>query len=213
MTEATETEGVIKYALDFTLGAPPALSYSLAQLDAWRSILHRLGMVGQTPARYDGYGFGNVSVRDGDGFSISGTQTGKPEQLGAAGYAQVTACNPQTNAVEARGAVKPSSESLTHGAVYALDDGIACVLHVHSPDIWLARANLGLPSTAADVPYGTPAMAAAVAALYANTALPCGRVFAMDGHEDGVVAFGADPAHAGQALLSVLAESLRQGTA
>ena len=107
--------------------------------------------------------------------------------------------------------VKPSSESLTHGAVYALDATIACVLHVHSPDIWQARGALGLPCTAADVPYGTPAMAAAVAALYANTGLRCGRVFAMDGLEDGVVAFGEDPAHAGQALLNVLAESLRPG--
>lgn len=205
-----EAEGVIKYALDFVPGDAPALSHALGQLDAWRSILHRLGLVGQTPGRYDGYGFGNVSVRDRSGFLISGTQTGKPEQLGAAGYAHVTACDPQTNAVAATGAVKPSSESLTHGAVYALDTHIACVLHVHSLDIWQARAALGLPCTAADVPYGTPAMAAAVAALYANTGLRCGRVFAMDGHEDGVVAFGEDPAHAGQALLNALAESLRQ---
>ena len=205
----TETEGVIKYALDFTRGDAPALDHALGQLDAWRSILHRLGLVGQTPARYDGYGFGNVSVRAGAGFLISGTQTGKPEHLGAAGYAHVTACNPQTNAVAATGAVKPSSESLTHGAVFALDSKIDCVLHVHSPEIWHARARLGLPCTAADVPYGTPAMAAAVAALYANTGLRCGRVFGMDGHEDGVVAFGEDPAHAGQALLTALAESLR----
>lgn len=209
MSDATP-EGVIKYQLDFRDGPPPADGHTLQQLDAWRSILHRLGMVGQTPGRYDGYGFGNVSARIGAGFVISGTQTGKPERLGAAGYADVTACDPQTNAVAARGAVKPSSESLTHGAVYALDAHIACVLHVHSPDIWLARERLGLPRTAADVPYGTPAMAAAVANLYQTTGLRCGRVFAMDGHEDGVVAFGEDPAHAGQALLTVLAEALRQ---
>lgn len=204
-----ETEGVIKYALDFVPGDAPMMDHALGQLDAWRSILHRLGLVGQTPGRYDGYGFGNVSIRLGAGFVISGTQTGKPEQLGAAGYAHVTHCNPQTNAVTATGAVKPSSESLTHGAVYALDDVIACVLHVHSPEIWNGREMLGLPCTAAEVPYGTPAMAAAVAQLLETTGLRCGRVFAMDGHEDGVVAFGQDPAHAGQALLTALAESLR----
>ena len=206
----SETEGVIKYTLDFLQGDAPARSHHLGQLDAWRSILHRLGLVGQTPGRYDGYGFGNVSVRAGDGFVISGTQTGRPEALGMAGYATVTACDPASNAVAATGPVKPSSESLTHGTVYGLDAAIGCVLHVHSPDIWQQRHHLGLPCTAADVPYGTPAMARAVQALYRDTGLRCGRVFAMDGHEDGVVAFGEDPGHAGQALLAVLAESLRR---
>lgn len=205
----SEREGVIKYTLGFTPGGAPARTHALDQLDSWRTILHRLGLLGQTPGRYGGYGFGNVSIRANAGFLISGTQTGAPEHLGVAGYATVTACTPSSNTVHATGRIKPSSEALTHGTVYGLDPQIGCVLHVHSPDIWQARRALGLPSTADSVPYGTPAMARAVQALYRDSGLRCGRVFAMDGHEDGVVAFGEDPAHAGQALLGVLAEALR----
>lgn len=203
-----EAEGVIKYRLDYAAGPAPAADDAFARLRAWRDVLHRLALVGQTPERYAGYGYGNVSARNAAGFVISGTQTGGPARLEADGYAQVTACDVARNAITATGPVKPSSEALTHGAVYALSPDISCVLHVHSPDIWTAAPALGLPATAADVPYGTPAMAAAVATLYATTDLPRVGVFTMRGHEDGVVAFGADADDAGRRLVTVLADAL-----
>lgn len=206
MTTSPEQEGVIKYVLAYAPGPAPTESDGFRSLRAWRDVLHRLALVGQRPDRYDGYGYGNVSCRSEDGFVISGTQTGGPERLGVEGYAAVTECDVAANRIVATGPVKPSSEALTHGAVYALDAGIGCVLHVHSPEIWSRGAHL--PGTAADVPYGTPAMAEAVAALYRDTALADIGLFTMRGHEDGVVAFGTTIEQAGQRLVTALADCL-----
>ena len=202
-----QSEGVIQYRLEFRPGpAPPAPA--VAELDGWRSVLHRLGLVGQQPDRYEGLGYGNVSVRQRHGFIISGTQTGAAERLGAAGYTRVTACDPTYNHIEACGPLKPSSEALTHGAIYALDPRIAAVLHVHSPELWQNNP-LALPATPAGVGYGTPAMAAAVAALHVETDLPRRRLLVMGGHEDGIVAFGPSVADAGKTLVAALAAALR----
>ena len=203
-----ETEGVIKYRLEFRQAPAPAAGL-IGEINGWRDVLHRLGLLGQEPGRYAGLGFGNVSLRlaDGSGFVISGTQTGHLGRLGAQHYCLVTRCEPEHNRIIAQGPVRPSSEALTHGALYAADPQIRCVLHAHSPDIWTLRDRLGLAATGAEVPYGTPAMAIQVQELLRGPAARQG-IFAMAGHEDGVVAFGPDPEAAGGVLVSYLARAL-----
>lgn len=196
-----EREGVIKYRLDYT-PSEPCDDRLLESIQQWRLTLFQLSLMGQDPARYGGLGYGNISVRHGDGFIISGTQTGGLTALTAEHYALVDRCDPTTNHIIAQGPVKPSSEALTHGAVYALDDEIQAVIHVHSPEIWLSRDRLFLPSTPADVPYGTPEMAQAVQNLWQQDQLKLSPVFAMAGHEDGVMSFGKDMTEAGMALLN-----------
>jgi ribulose-5-phosphate 4-epimerase/fuculose-1-phosphate aldolase len=109
------------------------------------------------------------------------------------------------NRLVAFGPIRPSSESLTHGAVYALDSAIRVVLHVHSPEIWQAAAALGIPITDPLVPYGTPEMAAEVMRLYATTDMAQRRIFSMGGHEDGIFTFGASAEEAGDVLMAALA--------
>lgn len=211
----TQQEGVIKFDLRFS-PAPPLPMAELAELNAWRCILFQLGLVGQDPGRYEGLGYGNVSWRRPPfdappterAFVISGTQTGGLAELGAEHYALVTACDPAANRVDATGPLRPSSEALTHGALYALDAGLRCVLHVHSPLLWHQAGALGLPRTDPGAAYGTPAMAAEVARLYAEPAVRAGGILAMGGHEDGLVAFGADCEAAGMVLLRWLARAL-----
>ena len=199
-----ETEGVVKYHIAHTDCA--ALDCAeMAALDAWRSILHRLGLVGQRPDRYDGYGYGNVSARTPQGFLISGTQTGRPERLGVNGYAEVLEADIESNSIVSHGPVAPSSEALTHAAVYQLDQRINCVLHAHSPEVW---SYPGLPATPADVPYGTPAMANAVRTCFKTMGQPAGGLFIMAGHEDGVVSFGPDAREAANLLVGALARAL-----
>lgn len=172
--------------------------------------MHQLRLIGQDPGRYGGIGFGNVSCRapaaDAGArglFLVSGTQTGHLPVLGAEHYSLVTRADVAANRLEAEGPVAPSSESLTHAMLYALDARIGCVLHVHSPEIWRAADRLGLPTTPAGAAYGTPAMAEAVARLYRDGRLHSG-LFVMAGHEDGVVAFGDSAEVAGRALVSIL---------
>jgi ribulose-5-phosphate 4-epimerase/fuculose-1-phosphate aldolase len=205
-----EQEGVIKFDLRFT-PAPPLPRAQLATLNAWRTILHRLGLIGQDPERYGGVGFGNVSMRLEPGsarFIVSGSQTGALTILDERHYSVVSDFDVAANRLVAEGPVAPSSESLTHGMLYALDPGIRFVFHAHSPAIWRAAARLGLPATAAHAAYGTPAMAEEVRRLLA--AAHASGVFVMSGHEDGVVSFGATAEEAGVRLIGLLARALTE---
>lgn len=211
-------EGVIKFDLQFT-PAPPLPAMELAELNGWRSLLFMLGLTGQDPRRYEGFSYGNVSLRLPPyaasplerPFVVSGTQTGALPELAPEHYAVVRSCDPQRNRVVAEGPVRPSSEALTHGALYALDPSLRCVLHVHSPLLWRHAVHLELPMTDPVAAYGTPAMAAEVARLYAEPTVREGGILAMGGHEDGLVAFGPSAEAAGTALVRWLARALAGG--
>ena len=207
-------EGVTKFHLEFT-PSPPLPATLLRELNAWRRILWRSGLIGQDSARYGGVGFGNVSRRLPPGsrgqrlrFAISGTQTGALAELDASHYAIVTDCDPVHNRVEAQGPIAPSSESLTHGMLYRVDPSVGFIFHVHSPEIWGARDALKLPITAAEIAYGTPAMAAEMRRLKRRGAMMRRRIIAMGGHQDGVISFGRTADQAGVALMRALARAM-----
>ena len=196
-------EGVIKFALAFRPGPPPPAAM-LLELESWRDIFRRLGLLGQIPGRYDGLGFGNLSRRArGDGFIISGTQTGGLARLTPAHYVTVTACDPLRDRIEAEGAVHPSSEALSHGVLYQADPRIDWVMHLHSPEIFGACSRLHLPVTDPQAPYGTPAMAAEIRRVAPAAGWP--GLLAMGGHEDGILAFGATAPETGSLVVRTLA--------
>jgi L-ribulose-5-phosphate 4-epimerase len=203
-----QKEGVIKFSLDYT-PSEPLPHEALRELNAWRKVCHLCGLIGQDPDRYGGYGYGNISQRltggRGAAFIISGSQTGRLEHLSPDDYALVTECIPTENHVVARGPSKPSSESLTHGAVYALDAGVGGVIHAHSPDIWRQARALGIALTNAAVPYGTPELADEIGRLLATSDARQRGIVAMGGHEDGIIAFGTTLAKAGLTLVRTLA--------
>jgi ribulose-5-phosphate 4-epimerase/fuculose-1-phosphate aldolase len=210
------TEGVIKFAAAHTYSSLSSVGHErVALLRGWRSILFQLGLVGQDATRYDGAAYGNVSARVGPfpgergarPFLVSATQTGAHDVVRADDFAIVSSWDVRKNRVTSSGPALPSSESMTHGAVYDVSPTIRAVLHVHAPTIFRAARALALPSTAPGIDYGTPEMAAEVARLWRTTSLPEGRVFVMSAHEDGVVAFGCDVNDAGGALMTVLARS------
>lgn len=203
-------EGVIKFELAFRPGPAPTAAI-LAELEAWRRIFRQLGLLGQDPARYEGLGFGNLSRRattvpPTNDFIISGTQTGGLERLTPAHYVTVTTCDPLRNRIEANGSVHPSSEALSHGVLYQADPRIGWVMHLHSPEIFAARARLGLPVTDPESPYGSPAMAAEIRRLCPLAGWP--GLLVMGGHEDGILAFGGTAAETGALIVRTLASAL-----
>lgn len=210
----TQQEGVVQFNLTF-LPADPLPAAMLGSLNAWRRILYRLGLIGQDPHRYNGLGFGNVSIRvksrNETPFIISGTQTGGRTRLFPEHYALVKTFDPATNSVSAEGVVRPSSESLTHGSLYRLEPTIGAVIHAHSPEIWTQADAIGIPVTRQAVQYGTPEMAEEVCRLYQNTPVSVLKIFAMAGHEDGIVAFGGSMEEAGLTLIRYLAIATTQG--
>lgn len=202
-----QQEGVIQFDLQWRKTG--IIQADLSALNAWRDIFWKLELIGEDPLRYEGYGFGNVSQRHdtGNQFIISGTQTGHIAQIDIHHYALVIEFDPDTNRVVAEGPVRPSSESMTHGVIYSLDESVNCVLHVHSPEIWNAASKLSLPLSRAEVAYGTPEMAKEVERLFIETNVSEQGIFAMAGHKDGVVAFGSTPEAAGVSLIKALARS------
>jgi hypothetical protein len=210
----TLQEGVVQFNLTF-LPAEPMPSAMLCSLNAWRQIFYRLGLIGQDPKRYGGLGFGNISIRmessNSSSFIISGTQTGGMDRLFPEHYTLVKTFDSATNSVVAEGVVRPSSESLTHGSLYRLDHRIGAVIHAHSPEIWSWADSIGLPVTRRDIPYGTPEMAEEVCRLFQNTPVSVLQIFAMGGHEDGIVAFGGNMEQTGLTLVRYLAMATARG--
>jgi ribulose-5-phosphate 4-epimerase/fuculose-1-phosphate aldolase len=210
-------EGVIKFTVEHTEEPLDARRHGdlICQLVAWREILQRTQLVGQDPARYGGAGYGNVSARVGPpgsgagrrAFLVTGTQTGGKLRIGLGDFCVIEAYDSGRNWVRSRGPLLPSSESMTHGALFDLSPHIRFVLHAHSPTLWRRARTLRLPTTDPAIGYGTPAMARAVQALYRTTALSERKVLAMGGHEDGIIAFGHTAHEAGQALITELARA------
>ncbi len=209
------TEGVTKFAAAHRPGPlVPFAQECAAELLAWRAVVAALGGIGQDPARYDGAGFGNVSVRipphgaprGARRFVITGTQTGGARCLSRDDLCVVERYRIKDNAVDSVGPAAPSSESMTHGAVYDLSPAIRAVVHIHCPLVFEARQALRLPCTQADVDYGTPAMAGEVSRLF-RAGADQRQVFAMTAHRDGIVSFGRTLEEATQVLVSLLARA------
>ena len=177
-------------------------SAELDGLNHARTTLFDLGLIGV----YDnGVGYGNLSIRanDDNQFVITASATGALRTLQTEQFCLVEAFSVDDNHVQSRGALPASSESMTHGAIYAARADVQCVIHVHSRILFDHLLQAGAPATPADVPYGTPAMARTVAQLVARQPnLP--TVFVMAGHIDGVVAYGADTASTLDALCALL---------
>jgi ribulose-5-phosphate 4-epimerase/fuculose-1-phosphate aldolase len=201
-TPYQDQEGVIKFRLDFKIGpGPVAPIYS--ELEAWRVVLHRLGLTGQDPQRYGGLAYGNVSRRlVGSSFLISGSQTGGMEKLESNHYCFVDECFPVHNRIAAHGPIRPSSEAMSHGAIYNAASWVNAVLHVHSPLIWDISKKLGLTMTDPDIRYGTPEMATAITAQLKDTGP---SIISMGGHRDGLIAFGESTEAAALVLIRYFA--------
>jgi hypothetical protein len=210
-----QSEGVVKFEadheerpLDFR-----ALGELGCTLIAWREILAQTGLIGRDPERYGGAGYGNVSARilpwNADRgerpFLVTGTQTSDRRDVSLDSFCVVRSWSIPRNRVVSFGPILPSSESMTHGAVYDLSPAIRFVFHAHCPVIWRRASLLRIPTTDPAVPYGTPEMAREVSRLWRTSSLLDLRIFVMGGHEDGVVVFGRTAEEAGEVMLRFLA--------
>ena len=169
----------------------------LAELNAHRRKLRQLGLIGVDP---NGIGFGNLSVRDGatDNFYITGSATGGRRELTMADCAKVVACDFERNCVRYEGSALPSSESLSHAAIYKSDVTAGAVIHCHDSKLWAAVLNEA-PTTSKAADYGTAEMANEIVQLFTHTDVP--KIIAMAGHEAGILTFGKDLEEAFAALI------------
>jgi ribulose-5-phosphate 4-epimerase/fuculose-1-phosphate aldolase len=170
---------------------------ALADLNAYRLKLVDLHLIGIDS---NGIGFGNLSVRDGatDNFYITGSATGGLPKLTLADCAKVVACDFEKNRVRYEGSALPSSESLTHAAIYESDPTAGAVIHCHDSKLWTAALNR-VPTASKAAEYGTPEMADEVIQLLTRTDVP--KIVVMAGHEGGILTFGVNLAEAFSVLM------------
>lgn len=204
MTNPVPKEGYFKFTPRFAgpVEFPPSL---IAELNRWRDHLFGLKLVGMyEPGELKGVGYGNVSVRTSGGFVITATRTGKLATLGAEHYTEIVKVDIERNEVDYRAMTAgtvPSSECMTHAMFYQADPAVGAVIHVHHLEFWKCLLDR-VPTTAAEVAYGTPDMAREILRLYRDTDLPRRKLVAMAGHEEGVIAIGRDLDEAGKILLA-----------
>ena len=176
-----------------------------AELNAYRRKLRELRLIG---VESSGVGFGNLSVRDGatKSFYITGSATAGIPELRLADCAKVVAYDFERNWVRYEGSTVPSSESMTHAAIYKSDAKIGAVIHCHDSGLWAVILNQ-VPTTSKTVRYGTPEMAYEIMHLFGVTDVHSRRILAMAGHEGGIVTFGRDLAEAFAVLTDQRKES------
>lgn len=200
--ETNRDEGVIKFQYTLKM-APAPEKEEFIKLEKWRALFYKLNMIGEYPI--DKVGFGNLSARlDPESFVITGTQTGHLPHLQAQHYTKVTNCDLKKGIVKAKGMIPPSSESLTHFAIYLASEKIKYVFHIHHPKMWKYMIDNQLDAIAENIPYGTQEMAEAAINLLEGKNL---GAFVMKGHEDGIVSYGRTAQEAGKILLDIYRQS------
>ena len=193
-------EGYIKFNCDWEK-TKPLLFSKIRALNVWRQQLYNVNFLGVYP---DGIGFGNVSQRsEGNKFIISGSKTGRFENLNETHYSEVLDFDIQKNLVKCKGASIASSESMSHAVIYKNYPHVNSVFHVHHLELW---ENLlwKIPTTPESAPYGSPEMANEIIQLFKNTNVLETKLFAMAGHREGLFAFGETLEEAGNVLLELI---------
>ena len=199
-----DQEAVIKFQFDHE-SVPACDPSDIAEMERWRRELRTRQFLGQHPDRYEGLGYGNLSARLRDGtVLITGSQTGCLDALTTAHYVRILEFDPEQNRVRSRGLGKPSSETLTHMAVYQSVSGARYVFHTHCPKLWRAAKRLKLPITDPDAKCGSPEIFYSVVELLRDQDLCSRGILSMGGHEDGILTWGETADDAGFALLRFL---------
>ena len=160
----------------------------LADLNACRRKLLEQHLIGLDA---NGIGFGNLSIRDGvsRNFYITGSATGGLPELTPTDCVRVVAYDFARNWLRYEGAAIPSSESLTHAAIYKSDPSTSAVIHCHDAVLWRALLDR-VPTTSKAVAYGTPEMAYEIMRLFEETDVRSRKILVMAGHEGGIVTLG-----------------------
>ena len=199
-------DGVIKYSIEHqTITAPLFSGYE--QLEALRTRLFTLGLIGEK----DGIGYGNLSMRDDNSksFFITATQTGRKQTLSREYYTYISDYDFSTFKVISQGTHKPSSEALSHAMIYAIDERITTVIHIHSLALWNFMQAKNYFFTTAE--YGTAEMVEEIVGLYDNFDPMMNNAFVMKGHEEGIITFGRSVEEAELVLYNIMQVYLRDG--
>lgn len=179
-------EGYIKFNCNWVDQNVEFKKEEIAEAIKYRNLLYNIGLIGVLD---NDIGFGNLSYREKDSnqIIITGSQTGGIEKISLNDFTKVTAYNLEKNSCNCIGKIKASSETLSHVVIYE-NQVVNAVIHIHNKKMW-EYCMEKLPSTPIYAEFGTVEIANEIKSIVANTSAEEG-IFAMGGHEDGVIAYG-----------------------
>jgi ribulose-5-phosphate 4-epimerase/fuculose-1-phosphate aldolase len=188
------TEGYIKFNCNWI---KQEFNEDITEINKLRNKLYSLNLIG---AYENGIGFGNISIREGNNFIITGSKTGGIENLTNNHFTKVTNWYFNKNNLTCEGPIEASSESLTHAAIYTSNSNINAVIHVHNLNLWEKLINK-IPTTDEKAEFGTPEMAYEIMKLFRENQVTKKRILIMGGHKEGIISFGKNLEEAGNVLL------------
>jgi ribulose-5-phosphate 4-epimerase/fuculose-1-phosphate aldolase len=200
-------DGVIKYDRSNFSYLAQIPDQEFQELEFWRNTFYKLNLIGEYPEIE--IGFGNISMfydyssiyqSHHPQFIITGTQTGKYNKLTGLHYTRVIDYDINQLQLVAMGPIEASSEALTHAAIYSSNPEIKAVVHIHSNLIWNGMIEAGADCTSKKIPYGTREMAQATLEIVRGKS---SGVFAMLGHEDGIISYGKTIKEASELMLNL----------
>ena len=142
-------------------------------------------------------------------FFITATHTGRKHTLSREYYTYISDYDFTTFKVISQGTHKPSSEALSHAMIYAIDERIKTVIHIHSLPLWNFMKVKNYLATTAE--YGTAEMVKEISQLYTNLDPMMNNAFVMKGHEEGIITFGKSVEEAESALYTIMQAYLQEG--
>ena len=180
-------EGYIKFTPVWKRSAPLPEAV-IEDLNKARQELYDCNLIGAYP---NGIGFGNISqrIKGTTQFYISGSATGNYAKLTGAHYSKVRSFDLEKNSLTCSGPIVASSESMSHAVIYQVCDWVNAVIHVHHLEYWQKLLHQ-VPTTDRSATYGSPEMAFSIIDLLKTTNLPETKLFVMEGHREGIFAFG-----------------------
>lgn len=179
-------EGVIKFNCIWLEEGIEVGEKELSELNHLRNSLLEYDLIGVDA---NGFGYGNLSVRIGEGksFLITGSQTAHLKELSVENLSLVTDYDIDKNELSCKGMTKASSESLTHAAIYQSLPSVHYVIHIHSIDLWQRLLSIH-PTTPESAEYGTKELALAVAKLSKEVGKQ--KLLVLGGHREGIIFYG-----------------------
>jgi L-ribulose-5-phosphate 4-epimerase len=180
-------EGVIQFTISERQITGPIELPAVERLNRLRQYFYDLHLIGYNSV--EGLGYGNVSVRlPGGACLISGSQTGHLPELTGEHFCVITGFDFEANSVSCRGPLNPSSESLSHSAIYTSAEHLTTVVHFHSAEIWkiLYESDTVL-HTSPEATCGSIQLSREIAAFVSGSSSTNGLVIVMEGHRDGII--------------------------
>lgn len=175
-------ENKIKFGL-MRYGADPVIeAYEVKMINNIRSLLIEKKWIGKHPIPY-----GNVSIRNKrNEFLITGTQTSEFKYLTNHNVCLVFDYDEQKNVIHYTGPTEPSSESISHYAIYTFPE-VNAVIHIHSLKAWNNEYADGIFEEV-EGEYGSKELFRNIKRLkFFNE-----HIFRMADHEGGFISFGVD---------------------